>query len=155
MECRVLVVEGDPTMQVMLTKYLLQRGHYVVGAKSAEDANKMFSPGIYDCLLIDYWLGGLDLIKHVRKIDDRVGIIVMTTQKAELEPKVEGLSVYSVVQKPVVLSSLHDKVIEACELAHMSPEQEAKFINTLSHESKKMNALTTDLMNETGFHQIQ
>ena len=158
MECRVLVVEDDSTTQALLTKYLQQRGHSVVVAASGEDAVKMFTPGIFDCLLVDYWLPGFDgieCIKRVRKVDDRVGIIVVTGKKEEVEEMCGGLSVYSVVQKPVILASLHDKVLEAAELAHMSPEQEAKFLSTLTHESKKMNALTMDLMNETGFHQTQ
>ena len=157
MGCRILVVEDDGVTKALYTQYLKQRGHEVVNAASGEDAIKMFSPGIYDCLLVDYWLPGIDGIEFVRKIrqqDDRVGVVIVTMDQKKVDNLCDGLSVYSVMQKPVDLSKLTEKMCEACELSHMSPEAEEKFIKGMSEETKKMREISKDLMNETGFHQV-
>lgn len=157
MGCRILVVEDDSVTKALYTQYLKQKGHEVVNADSGEDGVKMFASGIYDCLLVDYWLPGMDGIEFVRKIrqqDDRVGVVIVTMDQQKVDDLCDGLSVYSVMQKPVELSKMTEKVCEACELAHMSPEAEAQFIKGMSEETKKMKDITKDLMNETGFHQV-
>ena len=153
MGCRVLVVEDDQSTRALYESFLRGRGHEVVSVKSAEDAIKVFNPSFFDCILTDYKLpkmNGIDLVRSLRNQDDRTGVVVVTADDRDaVDEQCGGLSVWSVLPKPVPLQTLADNISAACEFSHMPAEEEAKLTQEFLKETKKMKDLHTDLLNET------
>jgi CheY-like chemotaxis protein len=154
MGCRVLILEDDPNLRGIYTVQLNSLGHTTTPVGSGEEALKCFKSGDFDCLLVNARLpkmSGLDFVKKVREQDLKVGIVVSTAgNHAEVDRQCEGLGVWSVVEKTSPILLIEEKIHEACELAHLSPEKEAAFIEGLNDESKQLAVIRKDLMNETG-----
>lgn len=154
MGCRVMILEDDPSLRSIYTVQLNSMGHTITPVGSAEEALKVFKPGDFDCLLVDYRLPkmtGVEFVKRVRAKDDRVGVVISTAaNRDEVDHLVEGLGVWAVISKPSPVSYIEEKIHEACELSHLSPEKEAAFVAGFDEESKQMNVLSKDLLNETG-----
>lgn len=154
MGCRVMILEDDPNLRGLYAIQLNGMGHSVTPVSSGEEALKCFKPGEFDCLLVDYRLPkmtGIDFIKKVRAQDDRVGIVISTAaNRDEVDHQCEGLGVWSVISKPSPISLIEEKIHEACELAHMSPEKEAVFAEGFASEARHLQVLSKDLLNETG-----
>lgn len=154
MGCRLMILEDDPNLRGVFTIRLNDMGHSVTPVASAEAALQYFKPGEFDCLFVNSRLpkmSGLDFVKQVRAQDDKVGIVISTKDnKAEIDRLCDGLGVWSVVSKSDPIELINEKIHEACELSHLSPEKEAAFIESLNEESKHLQAIREDLMNETG-----
>lgn len=154
MGCRVLILEDDANLRGMYAIRLNGMGHSVTPVGSAEDGLRQFKPGEFDCLLVNDRLpkmSGIDFIKRVRALDERVGIVVTAKyNKTEVDHLCDGLGVWAVVEKSAPMIVIDEKIHEACELSHLSPEKEAAFIEGLNEESKQLNVLHKDLMSETG-----
>jgi len=114
--------------------------NHVVAITDAETALKAYRPGDFDVLVVDYKLpgmNGIEFIKRIRKMDDRVGVLLVT---AVLDHETatqfcDGLDVYAVVTKPFVLKDLQQKIQDAAELSRISPEKMAAIENALDAES--------------------
>jgi DNA-binding response OmpR family regulator len=55
---RILLVEDDADHRDCVTDMLLQEGHAVVGAATAEEALQHLDAGVFDLVISDYQLGG-------------------------------------------------------------------------------------------------
>lgn len=158
MGCRVLVLEGDVALRSAYAMQLNGLGHSVTPVASAEDALPLIRLGEFDCLLVDHKLPkmtGIDFVKCVRGIDDRVGIVLMTvSDPADVDKLCEGLGIWAVVSRSVPIATIETKIHEACELASMSAAQESAFIARFESETRKLRMVNDDLMNETGVWQI-
>jgi len=153
MSCKVLVVEDDPGTRNLIVAGLGQRGYGVKAVESAElglEARK-FEP--YDVLLVDFMLpekNGVDFVREVRKADDKVGIVMMTSlQPDKLSESIEGLGVWAVVEKPFDLDCLEEKVKEACELAHLPDDKSEEISRQFDMETTKLRSLGEDICNES------
>lgn len=154
MGCRVMILEDDPNLRGIYAVKLNGLGHSITPVGSGEEALKCFRPGDFDCLLVNARLpkmSGFDFVKKVREQDTKVGIVVSTAgNHAEVDRMCEGLGIWSVVDKASPILLIEEKIHEACELSHLSPEKEAAFIEGLNEESKQLEVIRKDLMNETG-----
>lgn len=154
MKFKVLLVEDDCTDRCHFERLLSSQGHQVQSATSVEDALSKFRDGKFDCLLIDYCLGGqtgIQLAEKIRDIDAKVGIVIVTAKDhSRVEAECEGLLIWSVLQKPIPVKRLIQSVEDAGGLANMDPETESRFIQAFSLETDNTKKLKTDLMNETG-----
>lgn len=154
MGCRVMILENDPSLRGIYAIQLNGMGHSVTPMGSGEEALKCFKPGEFDCLLVDYRLPkmtGIDFVKRVRAVDDRVGIVISTAADRDAVDRMcEGLGIWSVVSKSSPVSVIEEKIHEACELSHMSPEKEAAFAEGFDSETQQLKVLSKDLLNETG-----
>ena len=78
---RILLVEDDLSLGVMLSMELKRRGHEVDTAKSAAEAAKKLAAAEYDALITDLKLGdldGLEVLKRAKARDPRIEVLVMT-----------------------------------------------------------------------------
>ena len=114
---KVLVVEDDRVMQVVIGEALLLMGHQVAVAGSAEEALSLFSPCTFDLVVTDLCMqsmSGLDLARRIREIDPRTRIVLCSgwaLQQGSEEMKDAGINV--VVQKPVMLADLDQAIRQA------------------------------------------
>lgn len=115
MSARVLVADDSSTMRKIILRSLQAVG--VPGAVEAGDgveALKVFKPGEFDLVLTDWNMpnkNGLELIQEIRKIDQNVKIIMVTTEAEKsrvMEAIQAGVSDYLV--KPFTAETLREKL---------------------------------------------
>ena len=83
---RVLSMEDDPGLSLLLKKHLERRGYSVDLAADGEKGLKMLDAGQYDVLLVDYdlpFLGGLDVLRGLSSKGMPVPVIMLTGEGNE------------------------------------------------------------------------
>jgi DNA-binding response OmpR family regulator len=89
---RILIVDDDQLMRRSLAFNLEQAGYAVKSAVNAEDALDILRASIFDLVLLDIGLPGMDGLDAVRIIKDEFGlpVIFLTARRRELD-EVVGL----------------------------------------------------------------
>lgn len=85
---RLLVVDDDPSVRLMLQEMLSLDGHITELATDHQSALAVFAPGTYDAVLIDLGLpgrSGLDLARDLRGLDAAVTLILLSGWGREQE----------------------------------------------------------------------
>ncbi len=88
----VLVVDDEPIVRDVLTRYLTRAGYQVSDAGDGEQALEAISAGHPDVVLLDLMLprvNGLDVLRTVRR-DSDVPVIVLSARSSERE-RIDGL----------------------------------------------------------------
>ncbi len=83
---RVLYMEDDPGLSVLLQKSLQRRGFLVDTAANGEEGLKMAEADCYDVLLVDYnmpFFGGIDVIRALSCKERPVPVIMVTGEGNE------------------------------------------------------------------------
>ncbi len=118
-KARILLVEDDLSLGVMLGMELKRRGHEVDCAKSGAEAVKKLAAGAYDAVITDLKLGdmdGLEVLKLAKKRDPRVEVLVMTGH-GSIDTAVAAMrdGAFDYLTKPVEAEELNivlDKALE-------------------------------------------
>jgi len=113
-QMKVLIVEDESGLQQSIKKYLEHQGFVceVVG-DFVTGMEKVYNYS-YDCVVVDIGLpqgSGLDIVKQLKKIESRAGIIIISAKNA-LEDKLKGLELGSddYLTKPFHLSELNARI---------------------------------------------
>ncbi len=83
---RVLYMEDDPGLSLILKKHLERRGYSVDLAADGEQGLKMVDAGQYDVLLVDYHmpvLGGIDVLRGLSSKGMPVPVVMLTGEGNE------------------------------------------------------------------------
>jgi CheY-like chemotaxis protein len=135
---KILLVKDDTILCDMIREYLTDQGYHVVSCGTAEEALKNYVVGQYDAIVTDYHLPGLsgiDFIKEIRKLDQKIGIVVSSLEMKELiENQSDGLSIWEIVTDFSELSVLKKSVVEACEYSDISPETHEQIADAFASE---------------------
>ncbi len=110
---KILVVDDEGSILYLLERFLLKKGHEVIATTSVVDALKYIDSEDFDIILLDMKMrpmGGLEMIKYLRKIDFRGKILVMTTFINEYISQLKELDVDTVLEKPFSLDYLYKKI---------------------------------------------
>lgn len=89
---RVLVVDDDPIVREVLTRYLVKDGFEVDEAEDGEAAVAAFQSRLPDLVLLDLMipkLDGFEVFDHIRSIAEIP--VIMLTAKREEEDRIAGL----------------------------------------------------------------
>jgi two-component system response regulator ResD len=89
---RVLVVDDEPMVRDVLTRYLTREGFAVTGAADGYRALEAIRDGSPDVILLDLMLprlSGLDVLRTVR-MDGNVPVIILSAKASEQE-RIQGL----------------------------------------------------------------
>jgi DNA-binding NtrC family response regulator len=110
MKGKILVVEDDNRLRKLLVEALVQEGHTLKSAESAEAAIEILKTDQFDVLLTDVNLpqmSGLDLLRTCAQIHPNISMIVMTGY-ASIDMAVEAmkLGASDFLRKPVSLKDL-------------------------------------------------
>ena len=82
---RILFVEDDPRMRLLVRRGLLEEGHVVDSAGSTPSALELARETPYDVLVIDVMLpgpSGLDLVRSLRVAGNRTPALMLTARDA-------------------------------------------------------------------------
>ncbi|MBM4246343.1 MAG: sigma-54-dependent Fis family transcriptional regulator [Deltaproteobacteria bacterium] len=111
---RVLVVEDDPVLLTILSRYLGQRGCCVLGASSAAEALELFAHTPIDVTVSDVRMPGMsghELLQEVRRRDPEADLILITAHSSVKEAVAairSGAADY--LEKPVDCRRLHHTI---------------------------------------------
>ncbi|MFL0365611.1 response regulator transcription factor [Pseudobacillus sp. 179-B 2D1 NHS] len=111
---RILVVEDELSIRSFVCLNLKRKGYEVREAETGEDALHIFHQEAFDIVLLDLMLPGLDgfsVCQEIRKVNQAVGIIMLTAKTQE-EDKIEGLVIGAddYLFKPFSLAELEARI---------------------------------------------
>jgi two-component system, OmpR family, response regulator len=111
---RVLVVEDQPKMQALLCRGLQEAGYAVDSAGDGPSALQQTEQAIYDVVVLDVMLPGLDGLEVVRRLraDDVWTPVLMLTARDAVSDRVSGLDAGAddYLVKPFAFSELVSRV---------------------------------------------
>jgi two-component system response regulator PilR (NtrC family) len=128
---RLLIVEDEELMRVILSQLLRSEGYEVLEAHDADIARDIFEKEKIDLAIIDLNLGsassGLDLLGWLRDLDPEVMGIILTAY-ASVESAVDALhkGAYDYITKP--FANDHLKAVVRNALAQKSLFRENRFL---------------------------
>jgi DNA-binding NtrC family response regulator len=107
---RVLVVDDEKSILMLLDEALSQWGYQVTTANSASDALATLRTQVFDAALTDVRMpdmSGIDLLRELKKRDESMEVVIMTgypTIASAVEALKEGA--YDYLSKPLILDEL-------------------------------------------------
>lgn len=107
---RILIVDDEPAVCRMLEKFLIKKGYESSSALSGKEAIDKIKEEKPHIVLLDIKMpkpDGIATLKKIKKIDERIGIIMITAVKDDaVGRKCMKLGAYGYVTKPFDLNYL-------------------------------------------------
>lgn len=107
--CRVLVVDDEPSIRLLVARALEKRGFDVDSATDGVEALQKLSEGHYDLLVLDLMmprLDGLGVIENLSDTGRAPKILIMTAASPTVFQQIPRERVDGIINKPFDLSSL-------------------------------------------------
>jgi len=116
---KILVAEDERNLREGIAEAFRDAGHEVVEAEDGEQALEEVRAQLFDLVITDYKMPGIDgleLLRRIRMINDQVAVIMITAY-GTVEGAVEAmrLGAYDYIQKPFQLEELELKAERALE----------------------------------------
>jgi len=126
MSARILVVDDDADARTTLVRVLEKEGYTAVGASSATEALDSFEQSVFDLILTDMRMEGMDGIELLRAIKSRrsdVPVIIMTAF-ASIDTAVQAIDerAYDYIRKPYQLAEIRASVKRALDHGALARE---------------------------------
>jgi two-component system KDP operon response regulator KdpE len=114
---RILVVDDEPDLVTILTKYFSEAGYAVDAAAHGGDALIAVSHYRPDVVVLDVMMEGLNgvqVLERIRALDPAIRVIMISgSTDASLKPRAMAMGAFAYVAKPVGLGQLHQTVAAA------------------------------------------
>ena len=114
---RILVVDDEPDVVTILTKYFSDAGYTVDAAAHGGDALIAVSQYHPDVVVLDILMEGLDgvqVLERIRALDPAIRVIMITgSTDVTHRPAAMAMGAFAYVTKPVSLAQLHQAVAAA------------------------------------------
>jgi len=114
---RILVVDDEPEVVAILTKYFSDAGYTVDAAAHGGDALIAVSQYQPDVVVLDILMEGLDgvqVLERIRSLDPSIRVIMITgSTDATLKPTAMSMGAFAYMSKPVSLGHLLEAVAAA------------------------------------------
>jgi DNA-binding response OmpR family regulator len=89
---RVLVVDDEPMVREVVTRYLEQEGHLVTGVDDGAAAAQALLDDRYDLVVLDLMLPSIDGLSVLRDLRSRTGTpVIVLTARGEEDDRIAGL----------------------------------------------------------------
>ncbi len=111
---KVLIIEDEPSLREIITKFLEQERYVVETAKTYREALQKISLYDYECILLDIMLpdgNGLMILQELKKMHKQGNVIIISA-KDSVDDKVTGLNLGAddYLAKPFHLSELNARI---------------------------------------------
>ncbi|MEK4387104.1 response regulator transcription factor [Solibacillus sp. FSL W7-1464] len=138
----ILVVEDELSIRSFVSLSLRKKGYEVVEAESGEQALQLFENKIFDVVLLDLMLPGIDgfaVCEQIRKMNQKVGII-MITAKTQQKDKIDGLVIGAddYLCKPFSLQELEVRIFSLLRRINVTDAATSKMSDMLISGDFKM-----------------
>lgn len=122
----VLVVDDDESFAYMLADAIKEKGHQVDLALGGEEGLDKFLKGAYDLVITDLVmprLGGMELLKEIKKKDPRTVVLVITGF-GTIDSATQAIKygAYDFITKPFKLSEIEVVLERAIEKKYLSSQ---------------------------------
>jgi DNA-binding NtrC family response regulator len=133
---RILVVDDEDDFRDTMVNRLTKRSLEARGAESGEEALKMITAQLFDVVILDLKMKGMDGIATLREIKKERPLIevILLTGHGSVESGIEGmkLGAFDYILKPANFDSLLEKIQQA-------------FDKKAAHDEKIRQAIVRDL----------
>ncbi len=124
---RVLVVDDEDTIRLVLAKYLRTRGFEVATAESGDAALETLAGARFDLMLCDVrmpGLSGVEIVPTALETDPDLGIVMLSAvNDAPTATEAMSQGVLDYLTKPIELQHLYDAVLRALHKRTLLREQ--------------------------------
>ena len=107
---RILVVDDDDAIRLLVTRLFKREGHDVATASDGEEASRLLAAGGFDLVILDVMMPRMDGIQVARTIatspDPRPQIIIMTAAVQGIIDELPHASIWKVISKPFDLGQM-------------------------------------------------
>jgi two-component system nitrogen regulation response regulator NtrX len=125
----VLVVDDEPGVRAALAGVLRDEGYDVDAVDSGEACLDRLTRGVYDVILLDIWLPGIDGLTTLQRLRDRQidASIVMISGHGNIESAVRAIKIgaFDFIEKPLSLDKTVLVVGNALRQRHLEVENRA------------------------------
>lgn len=126
MSKNILIVEDEETLRESIKRIFVKEGYTVDGAESAEKGLALLETGMYDVILTDIILPGMDGIEMLTRVREQVPdqIIIVVTAYASLDTSIKALraGAYDYIMKPVIHEEIKQVVRNALRQKSLQAE---------------------------------
>ena len=127
---KVLLVDDEVDFLEIMEERLSARGVDVVISESAEDALKRIDTGIFDVVILDLQMpgmNGLEVLKRIKERHPEIQVILLTGH-ATVEKGVEAIRLGAIdfVEKPADLEVLKEKISKAHKKKMLIVEKDSR-----------------------------
>jgi two-component system, OmpR family, response regulator len=123
----ILIVDDEDDFRVTLVKRLQKRKLNVFGAENGYKALDLMSKLIFDVVILDVKMPGMDGIETLQEIKKKHPLVevILLTGHASIESGIEGmkLGAFDYVMKPVNIDDLLDMIHKAYDRKMIQEEQ--------------------------------
>jgi two-component system, OmpR family, response regulator len=115
----ILIVDDEEDFRITLVKRLQKRHLQVFGAESGQKALNMMEAMVFDVVVLDIKMPGMDGIETIREMKKKNPLteVILLTGHASMESGIEGmkLGAFDYIMKPVNIDELLEKIRQAYE----------------------------------------
>jgi two-component system, NtrC family, response regulator AtoC len=122
----ILIVEDEETLRESIRRIFTKEGYVVDGAESAEKALSLLETSVYDVIISDIILPGMDGIEMLTRIREQIPdqIFIVVTAYASLDTSVKALraGAYDYIMKPIIHEEIKQIVRNALRQKSLQAE---------------------------------
>ena len=101
----IILVDDDRYSLETLSKLLTEDGYKVVGCLNGKEALEKMKNKVYDIIITDLRMpemGGIELLKNIKKMDPNISVIIITAF-GEMDTYLEAIDsgAYDYIHKPI------------------------------------------------------
>ncbi len=142
---RILIIDDDPVVQLVLSRTLLQQGYTVLSASDGERGLDLLQEEKPELIICDWLLPSMDGLEICRRAkadpETATSFFILLTSRTEVEDRVQGLETGAdeFLSKPIDVSELRSRVKAGLRLYQMS-QQLRQLAKSLQNEKQKLEA---------------
>src|SRR5678810_799017 len=134
MKKRILIIDDDLDMCLLLTRFLVKKGYEAEAAHNASKGLAKFAEGHFDIVLCDFRLGdkdGKDVLLKIKELNPQT-IVIIITGYSDIKTAVDviKLGAFDYITKPLI----PDEVVNVIEKALSKSLPESELSNDTAQE---------------------
>src|ERR1700712_4804994 len=134
MKKRILIIDDDLDMCLLLSRFLIKKGYEADSAHNAGKGIAKFFEGNYDIVLCDYRLGdkdGRDVLQKIKELKPQT-IVIIITGYSDIKTAVDviKLGAFDYITKPLI----PDEVVNVIEKALSRSSSEDELIHDIKNK---------------------
>jgi len=122
----ILIVEDEETLRESIKRIFTKEGYAVETAESAEKGLELLATAVYDVIISDIILPGMDGIEMLGKVREQIPdqIVIIVTAYASLDTSVKALraGAYDYIMKPIIHEEIKQIVRNALRQKSLQAE---------------------------------
>ncbi len=122
----ILIVEDEETLRESMKRIFSKEGYFVDAAESAEQGLALLESNVYDVIISDIILPGMDGIEMLGKVREQIPdqIFIVVTAYASLDTSVKALraGAYDYIMKPIIHEEIKQIVRNALRQKSLQTE---------------------------------